>query len=53
MVNPDEYVDRYGADTVRCYLMFIGPWSEGGPWDRQGIEGISRWLKRVLSLTQS
>ena len=31
VVNPDEYVDKYGADTVRGYLMFIGPWEHGGP----------------------
>ncbi len=52
VVNPDEYVDSYGADTFRCYLMFIGPWSEGGPYRPQGIDGISRWLNRVWSLAQ-
>ena len=51
MVNPDDYVDRYGADTFRCYLMFIGPWDQGGPWDGRGIEGVSRFLRRALSLT--
>jgi leucyl-tRNA synthetase len=50
VVNPDDYVNTLGADTFRCYLMFIGPWSEGGPYRPEGIEGISRWLNRVWSL---
>ena len=50
VVNPDDQVERYGADTVRCYLMFIGPWSEGGPFNTQGIDGVSRWLHRVWNL---
>jgi leucyl-tRNA synthetase len=44
---PDELVERYGADTVRAFLMFIGPWDQGGPWNPTGIEGIHRWLGRV------
>ncbi len=39
VVNPDDYVERYGADTVRGYLMFIGPWELGGSWSSTGIEG--------------
>ena len=50
VVNPDEYVDKYGADTVRGYLMFIGPWEHGGPWDPSAIEGVSRFLYRVWSV---
>jgi leucyl-tRNA synthetase len=50
VVNPQEYVDRFGSDALRCFLMFIGPWNEGGPWDGKGIEGVSRWLRRVLTL---
>jgi leucyl-tRNA synthetase len=50
VVNPDEYVDKYGADTVRGYLMFIGPWDQGGPWDPSAIEGIHRFLYRVWSV---
>ena len=53
VVNPDEQVAKYGADAVRCYLMFIGPWSEGGPYALAGIDGISRWLNRVWTLAQS
>ena len=44
---PDELVARYGSDTVRAFLMFIGPWDQGGPWNPSGIEGIHRWLGRV------
>src|SRR5919107_2826094 len=50
VVNPQEYVDRFGSDALRCFLMFIGPWNEGGPWDGKGIEGVSRWLRRALTL---
>ena len=50
VVDPDDYVDRYGADTVRGYLMFIGPWDLGGPWDPKAIEGISRFLNRVWTV---
>jgi leucyl-tRNA synthetase len=51
VVNPQEFVDRYGADALRDFLMFIGPWDQGGPWDGRGIEGVSRFLRRALSLT--
>ncbi len=47
VINPDEFVDKYGADTVRGYLMFIGPWDMGGPWDMNAIEGVYRFLHRV------
>jgi leucyl-tRNA synthetase len=50
VVPPDDLVARYGADTVRCFLMFIGPWEEGGPWNSQGIEGVQRFLNRVWML---
>jgi leucyl-tRNA synthetase len=43
-------VERYGADTVRGYLMFGWRWDQGGPWDSQGIEGVYRWLHRVWNL---
>ena len=45
--DPDELVSRYGADTVRLFLMFMGPWDQGGPWSPTGIGGISRFLHRV------
>ena len=50
VITPDEYVTRLGADTVRCYLMFMGPWEHGGEWDDSGIFGIHRWLNRVWGL---
>ena len=50
VVNPDDYVARLGADTVRGYLMFVGPWDQGGGWDDSGISGIWRWLNRVWNL---
>jgi leucyl-tRNA synthetase len=43
----DDLVERYGADTVRGYLMFGWRWDQGGPWDSQGIEGVVRFLNRV------
>ncbi len=48
--DPDEYVARYGADTVRLFLMFMGPWDQGGPWSPTGIEGVHRFLRRVWTL---
>jgi len=50
VVNPDGYVEELGADAVRAYLMFIGPWEQGGEWDDSGISGISRWINRVWNL---
>ncbi|UCC49441.1 MAG: leucine--tRNA ligase [Gemmatimonadota bacterium] len=47
VVIPDEYVERYGADTLRSYLMFLGPYEEGGDFRDQGIAGISRFFDRV------
>jgi leucyl-tRNA synthetase len=50
VVTPDEYVEKMGADTVRAYLMFVGPWDQGGGWDDSGISGLWRWLNRVWNL---
>ena len=50
VVNPDDYVETLGADTTRTYLMFIGPWDAGGPWNSRGIEGVHRFLQRVWGL---
>jgi leucyl-tRNA synthetase len=49
-VDPDDLVARYGADTVRLFLMFMGPWDQGGPWTTTGIEGVHRFLRRVWAL---
>ena len=48
--DPDELVERYGADTVRLFLMFMGPWDQGGPWSPTGIGGVHRFLNRVWTL---
>jgi leucyl-tRNA synthetase len=48
--DPDELVGRYGADTVRLFLMFMGPWDQGGPWSPTGIGGVHRFLNRVWTL---
>ncbi|OGN96706.1 MAG: leucine--tRNA ligase [Chloroflexi bacterium RBG_13_51_36] len=50
VVASDEYVASLGADAVRGYVMFIGPWELGGEWNDRGIVGISRWLNRVWGL---
>jgi len=50
VVAPDGLVDQYGADTVRAFLMFFARWDQGGPWNSRGIEGSSRWLRRVWNL---
>jgi leucyl-tRNA synthetase len=50
VVNPDEWVQNVGADTVRAYLMFGFDWVKGGPWDSKGIKGPRRWLDDVWEL---
>ncbi len=50
VVSPDTLVDRYGADTVRAYLMFFARWDMGAPWNSSGIEGTARWMRRVWAL---
>ncbi|MSQ09282.1 MAG: leucine--tRNA ligase [Dehalococcoidia bacterium] len=52
-LNPEPVVEQYGADTLRLYLMFLGPWDQGGDWSDAGIRGVSRWLIRVWDLVQS
>ncbi|NJL94079.1 MAG: class I tRNA ligase family protein [Anaerolineae bacterium] len=53
VVNPDELVQQYGADTVRAYLMFAFDWMKGGPWDSQGIQGVVRWLRDVWEVVHT
>ncbi|HEY5464602.1 MAG TPA: DUF559 domain-containing protein [Hanamia sp.] len=48
--NPDEIIDRYGADTFRMYEMFLGPVEQSKPWDTKGIEGVHRFLKKLWRL---
>jgi len=49
-VNPDDLVERYGADTFRMYEMFLGPVEQSKPWDTKGIEGVHRFLKKCWRL---
>ncbi|MEJ2010937.1 MAG: leucine--tRNA ligase [Anaerolineales bacterium] len=50
VIDPDEQVAMYGADTVRAYLMFGNRWTEGGAWNPENIQGVVRWLNRVWTL---
>ncbi len=50
VVNPDDIVEKYGADTLRMYEMFLGPLEQSKPWDTNGIEGVHRFLKKVWRL---
>jgi len=50
VVAPDVLVEKYGADTIRAYLMFFARWEMGAPWDSKGIEGSARWIRRVWTL---
>ena len=49
-VSPDLFVDQCGSDTFRCYLMFMGPYDEGGDWNDKGIKGINKFLGRSFRL---
>ena len=46
VVNPDDLIDKYGADTLRLYEMFLGPLEQSKPWDTSGIEGVSRFIRK-------
>jgi leucyl-tRNA synthetase len=50
VVNPDDIVDRYGADTLRIYEMFLGPLEQSKPWDTNGIDGVNRFLRKLWKL---
>ena len=52
VVSPDVHVREVGADTVRAYLMFLGPWDQGGDWSDAGINGMARWMNRVWEICQ-
>ncbi len=52
VVNPDDIVDRYGADTLRTYEMFIGDFEKAAPWSENGVKGCKRFLDRVVKLTE-
>ena len=50
VVNPDDIVEKYGADTLRLYEMFLGPLEQSKPWDTNGIDGVHRFLKKLWGL---
>ncbi|TAJ18160.1 MAG: leucine--tRNA ligase, partial [Dehalococcoidia bacterium] len=50
VVAPDDQVQKWGSDCFRGYLMFLGPWDQGGPYDVDGIVGVSRWLNRTWTV---
>jgi leucyl-tRNA synthetase len=50
VINPDEVVEKYGADCFRMYEMFLGPIDQAKPWDTQGIDGVSKFLRRFYAL---
>ncbi|MBP5641886.1 MAG: leucine--tRNA ligase [Paludibacteraceae bacterium] len=53
VVNPDDVVAQYGADTLRLYEMFLGPLEMSKPWDTNGIDGVHRFLKRLWNLYEN
>jgi len=52
VVAPDNLVKSYGADSMRAYLMFFARWDLGAPWNKNGIDGTVRWLRRVWTICQ-
>ncbi len=50
VISPDGYMARYGADILRMYMLFLGPWEEGGDFSDQGISGIARFVARIWEL---
>ena len=53
VVNPNDIVERYGADTLRLYEMFLGPIEQSKPWDTNGIDGVNRFLRKLWNLFES
>ena len=53
VVNPDELVEAYGADVMRCYLMFNFDWQKGGPWNESNIKGPQGWLNDVWKIAEA
>ncbi len=53
VVNPDDVVEKYGADTLRLYEMFLGPIEVSKPWDTNGIDGVHRFLKKIWNLYEN
>ncbi|MBI2871732.1 MAG: leucine--tRNA ligase [Chloroflexi bacterium] len=53
VITPDTYAQALGADVVRAYLMFLGPWDGGGDWSDAGINGMARWVNRIWDLVHT
>lgn len=53
VINPDDVVEKYGADTFRMYEMFLGPVEQSKPWDTKGIDGVSKFLRKLWSLSHN
>jgi leucyl-tRNA synthetase len=52
VVNPDKYIEHYGSDVLRLYMMFMGSYTDGGDWSDEGIHGINRFINRFWRLIQ-
>jgi leucyl-tRNA synthetase len=50
VINPDDIINEYGADTMRTYILFIGEYDQGGPWNENGVKGAKRFLDRLVRL---
>jgi leucyl-tRNA synthetase len=50
VLDPNEFIEKYGSDSLRMYLMFMGPYEDGGPWDPQRLEGMHRFINKVYDL---
>lgn len=53
VINPDEYFDKFGADSVRMYLRFMGPFDQGGDWSDTGMKGMHRFICKIYNIYQS
>ena len=49
VISPVDYVERYGADTARCYILFIGPPDQDADWSDEGVEGVHRFLVAAVA----
>ena len=53
VINPDEVIDEYGADTMRLYEMFVGDFEKAAPWQENGIKGCKRFLERIWNMSEN
>ena len=53
VINPDDILSQYGADAFRMYEMFMGPFEASKPWDMKGIEGVTRFLRRIMAWNEN